>query len=94
MSFEDIKVALTKDPVLVIPNFAKYFIFFCFASEHTIVGVLLQNNEHKFERPIAYYRRTLKDSPLIYDIMEKVAYALVKALKEFRTYILHSHVIA
>lgn len=36
----------------------------------------------------------LRDAPLRYDIMEKQAYALVKALKEFRTYILHSHVIA
>jgi hypothetical protein len=26
--------------------------------------------------------------------MEKQAYSLVKALKEFRTYILHSHIIA
>ena len=34
------------------------------------------------------------DSPLKYDIMEKQAYELVKALKEFRVYILHSHTIA
>jgi hypothetical protein len=87
-------VALTKAPVLAIPNFAKYFILFYFALEHTIPGVLLQNDEHNFERPIAYYRRTLRDSPLSYDFMEKHAYALVKVLKKFRTYILHSHVIA
>jgi hypothetical protein len=93
-SFEDIKVALTKAPVLASLNFAKYFILFSFASEHTIAGVLLQKDEQNFERPIAYYSRTLRDSPLRYDIMEKQAYALVKALKEFRTYILHSHVIA
>jgi hypothetical protein len=30
----------------------------------------------------------------MYDIMEKKAYALVKALKEFITYISHSHIIA
>jgi hypothetical protein len=35
----------------------------------------------------------LRDAPLRYEIMEKQAYALVKSLKEFRTYILHSHVI-
>jgi hypothetical protein len=40
-SFEDIKVALAKAPVLANPNFEKYFILFSFASEHTIVGVLL-----------------------------------------------------
>jgi hypothetical protein len=91
---EDIKVVLTKAPVLANPNFAKYFILFSFASEHTIVGVLLQKDEHKFERHIAYYGRTLRDSQLRYDIMEKHAYALVKALKEFIIYILHSHIIA
>jgi hypothetical protein len=87
-------VALTKAPVLSNLNFAKYFILFSFASEHTIVGVLLQKDERNFENPISYFSRTLRDSPLRYDIMEKQAYALVKAFKEFRTYILHSHVIA
>jgi hypothetical protein len=93
-SFEDIKVALTKAPVLASPDFTKYFLLFSFASEHTIVGVLLQKDEQDFEKPIAYFSRTLRDAPLRYDIMEKQAYALVKSLKEFRTYILHSHVIA
>jgi hypothetical protein len=45
-------------------------------------------------KPIAYFSRTLRDYPLRYDIMEKQEYALVKALNEFRTYILHSHVVA
>jgi hypothetical protein len=40
-SFEDIKVALTKAPMLASPYFTKDFILFSFASEHTIVGVLL-----------------------------------------------------
>ena len=35
----------------------------------------------------------LRDGELKYDIMEKQAYALVKALKYFKVYILHSHVI-
>jgi hypothetical protein len=92
--FEDIKVALTKAPMLANPNFLKDFILFSFSSEHTITGVLLQKDEHNFERHIAYYSRRLRDSPLKYDIMEKQAYALVKALKEFRFYNLHSHTIA
>ena len=40
-SFYDIKKALTKALMLVSPNFAKEFMIFSFASEHTIVGVLL-----------------------------------------------------
>jgi hypothetical protein len=75
-------------------DFTKDFILFSFASEHTIAGVLLQKDDQNFEKPIAYFSRMLRDSPLRYDIMEKQAYALVKALKDFRMYILHSHVIA
>ena len=36
----------------------------------------------------------LRDGELKYDIMEKQAYALIKVLKYFRIYILHSHVVA
>jgi hypothetical protein len=69
--FEDIGVALTKAPILASPNFEKDFILLSFASEHTIVGVLLQKDEKIFENPIAYYKNTLMDSTLKYDIMEK-----------------------
>ena len=43
-SFELVKQALTKTPVLISPNFSKYFYIFSFASGHTIVVVLLQKN--------------------------------------------------
>jgi hypothetical protein len=36
----------------------------------------------------------LRDVELKYDIMDKKSYALVKALKSFRFYVLHSRVIA
>jgi hypothetical protein len=67
---------------------------FSFTLEHIIDGVLLQKDDQNFENPIAYFSRTLRDSPLRYDIMEKLAYALVKSLEEFKTYILHYHVVA
>ena len=44
-SFEDIKVALTKSPVLASPDFTKDFILFSFASKHTISSILLQKND-------------------------------------------------
>jgi hypothetical protein len=80
-SFADIKKALTEAHVLVSPNFSKEFIIFSFSSEHTIAGVLLQKNEQNLEQPISFYRKALRYSTLKYDIMEKQAYALVKALK-------------
>ena len=80
--------------MLVSPNFNKYFLIFSYASEHTIAAVLLQKNNENMEQPIAFFSKMLRDGELKYDIMEKKAYALVKALKYFRVYILHSHIIA
>jgi hypothetical protein len=44
---------------------------FSFASENTIVVVLLQRNEQGYEKPISLFRKTLRDSELKYDIIEK-----------------------
>ena len=70
-SFEEIKTPLTKDHVLISPNFEKDFQIYSFASEHTIIGVLLQKNEEGYEHPIAFYSKTLRDAPLKYNILEK-----------------------
>ena len=53
----------------------------------------MKKNEKNLEQPISFYNKSLRDSTLKYDIMEKHAYASVKALKEFSVYILHSHSI-
>ncbi len=46
------------------------------------------------ERPIAFFSRIIRDGVLNYNIIEKQALALIKALKDFRVYILNSHVLA
>jgi hypothetical protein len=46
------------------------------------------------EQPISFFSRALRDAEVKYDIMEKKAYALVKSLKAFRIYVLHSRIIA
>ena len=93
-SLEKIKQALTKGPVLVSPYFLKDFLTFSFASQDTIAVVLLQKNAKGLEQPIAFSSNTLRDLELKYSALEKQAYALVKALKFFRIYILHSKNIA
>ena len=93
-AFEGIKLALTQTPVLTNPQFDREFIIFSFASQHTIADVLLQKDDQGNEKPIAFFSRALRDAPLKYQIMEKQAYALVKAIKDFMIYILYSHVIA
>ena len=93
-SFELVKHALTQAPILISPDFTKYFLIFSFASEHIVATIRLQKNPEGQEQPIAFFSKALRDAPMKYNIMEKQAYVLVKALKDFRVYILHSHIIA
>ena len=93
-AFEEIKMALTRTLVLTSPKFDRDFILFLFASEHTIAVVLLQKDDQGCEKPISFFSKALRDAPLNYKIMEKQAFALVKAIKDFRVYILYSHVVA
>jgi hypothetical protein len=93
-SFDQIKKALTEAPVLVSPDYSKDFLIFSFASCDTVAVVLLQKNDRGQEHPIAFFSKALRDAELQYEIMEKQAYALVKALKAFRVYVLHSKIIA
>jgi hypothetical protein len=69
-------------------------LIFSFASYDTLVVVLLQKNTEGLEQPISFFSRALRDAEMRYDIMEKQAYALVKSLKYFRVYILHSNIIS
>jgi hypothetical protein len=81
-------------PVLISLDYSKEFLIFSFASFDTVATVLLQRNEEGREQPIAFFSKALRDAEIRYEIMEKQAYTLVKALKAFRIYVLHSKVIA
>lgn len=67
---------------------------FLFASFHTVVVVLLQNNSEGFEQPIAFFSKSLQSAELKYDLNEKRAYALVKAVKAFRSYLMGATMVA
>ena len=54
----------------------------------------MQKNSSGQEQPISFFSKALRDAPLKYNIMEKQALTLVKALKYFWVYFLHSHIIA
>jgi hypothetical protein len=85
---------LTEAHVLISPDYSKDFLIFSFASFNTVAAVLLQKNVEGLEQPISFFSRALRDVEIKYDIMEKQAYALVKSLKAFRVYVLHSKIIA
>ena len=93
-SFEKIKQALTEAPSLISPNYSKEFLAFSFASKDTVVAMLLQRNKDGYEHHIAFFNKALRYAKLNYDVLEKQAYTLVKALKSFNLYILQSKIIA
>jgi len=92
--FSRIKEALQATPVLISPDDQNPFQIFSFASPSLIAAILLQKNEEGKEEPIAFFSRVLRDDELKYNILEKQVYALVKALKAFRTYVLQSKIVA
>jgi len=92
-SFNLVNFSLTTTLVLISPRYTQYFIIFSVASEHTMVVVLTQKRD-QIEKPIAFFSRTIQDATLQYNIIEKQVLSLIKALKDFRVYILHSHTIA
>lgn len=92
-SFNLVKLALSSAPVLISLDYTQDFILFSFASDHTMAAVLMQKID-QLKKPIAFFSRTIRDAALKYNIIEIQALALVKALKYFRVYILHSHILA
>ena len=53
----------------------------------------MQDNDEGIQAPIAFMSIPLKNHELKYSQIEKHAFAIVKALKFFWFYILHSHSI-
>jgi hypothetical protein len=78
--------------MLINPDYSKFFLIFSFSSFDTMETILLHKNVEGLEHPISFFSRALRDVEEKNDIMEKQAYDLVKDLKAFRVYVLHSRV--
>ena len=65
------KNSISMSPILTSPDYSKEFQILSFASEDTIVGVLLQKNKEGQDQPIAFMTRALQNSELKYTMMEK-----------------------
>lgn len=66
---------------------------YSYASEHTLSAILMQKNLEGIESPIAFMSCPLKPHEFKYSSIEKNAYVVVKAVKNFHFYILNSHTI-
>lgn len=85
-SFDTLREALCKEPILEYPDFTKPFNVTTDASNYAIGGVLSQGEIGK-DKPIAYASRTLNKHEINYSVIEKECLAIIYCVNHFRPYI-------
>lgn len=70
-SFNQIKRAISKAPVVASLNYSKPFNVFSFASKNTLAVGVLQKNENGHDQPISFFSKVMRDAELKYEIIEK-----------------------
>ena len=91
-AFDQIKKAIAEAPSLQSPDFGRDFSLYTFASDLSLAALLTQKDRNNDERPISFMSTGLQGAGLNYPEIEKQAYAVYKAVKHFRPYILKNHV--
>lgn len=82
-AFDNLKVAVSSEPVLRLPDFEIPFEVHTDASDRAIGGVLVQDGH-----PVAYESRKLKDAEQRYSTHEKEMTAVVHCLETWKHYLL------
>jgi len=90
-AFNLIKQTIVNGPSLATPNFSNHFILYRFSSNRSYAMILTQANQEKAEAPIAFFSSNLQGAELNYLDVEKQAYAVFKAIKYFRPFLLETH---
>ncbi|GFV98991.1 retrovirus-related Pol polyprotein from transposon opus [Trichonephila clavipes] len=81
-AFDAVKAAITKTPVLKLPDFKKPFELFTDATSIGVGAVLNQE-----QRLVVFASRTLSSAERNYTVTERECLAVVWALNKFRTYL-------
>jgi hypothetical protein len=77
--------------VLRSPDFNRDFFLYTFASDQSLAAVLTQKDDDNNEAPVSFMSTNLQGVELNYPAIDKQAYAVYKAVKHFRSYILKNH---
>ena len=75
-AFEELKTAVSQEPVLALPDFSLPFELHTDASDFAIGGVLMQNGH-----PIAFESRKLNETERRYTVQEKEMTAIVHCMR-------------
>jgi hypothetical protein len=89
--FSNIKTTISQALVLRSLDFSKYLFLYTFASNQSLVVVLTQKDDENNEAPVSFMSTNLQGAKLNYPTINKQAYAVYKAVKHFRSYILKNH---
>ena len=87
-AFNKIKTAIAHATSLKSPNFEKDFVLYTFASNNLLAAMLTQKEERGDEYPISFMRTGMQGVELKYLAIDKHAYVVFKAVKQFKPYIL------
>eukprot|EP00253_Pinus_taeda_P022177 PITA_22177 len=90
-AFELIKKSIINAPALDTPKFSNHFTLYTIASDCSYAAVLTQINDHNLEAPISFYSSNLHGAELNYYEVEKQAFAVYKAVKHYRPFLLKAH---
>lgn len=81
LAFDNVKIAMTRTSILVLPNFQKTFTLETNACHDDIGAVLMQKGQ-----PIAYLSKALGDKHKHLSVYEKEFLALILAVERWRHY--------
>eukprot|EP00253_Pinus_taeda_P016073 PITA_16073 len=90
-AFELIKQSIINSPALNTPNFSKHYTLYTISSDSSYAAVLTLINDHNLEAPISFYSSNLQCAELNYYEVEKQAFAVYKAVKHYRPFLLKAH---
>src|ERR1700733_11766157 len=90
-AFDQIKQSIINAPSLITPNFSNPFTLYTIASNTSYATVLTQLNDHNLEAPISFFSSNLQGAELNYSDVEKKVFAVFKAVKHYRPFLLKTH---
>lgn len=88
LAFDELKLRITSEPVLIIPTDDGPFRVEADASNFATGAVLSQKGTDGKWHPVAYHSKSLSEAERNYEIYDKELLAIVLALEEWRQYLL------